>query len=215
MNLLNKFTDNLEFDNYKDFVTNFQITTPDNFNFGYDVVDEYARLCPDKVALVWCNDKEEEKILTFGELKILSDKIANALVSQGIKKGDRVMTMLNRRWEYWAITVACSKVGCVIIPATILLTAKDICYRVNSAEVKLVIATLEDEVLRHINDAVPMFDHETKVFTVADGKVFPNFHDLVGKQPENFMPAEKNHQRRPDADLFYIGNNRQPQNGCS
>ena len=84
MNLLDKFLTKVEHNNYEDFARDTDIIVKDGFNFGYDVVDEYARICPDKVALVWCNHKGEEKIITFGEMKVLSDKVANILHGEGV-----------------------------------------------------------------------------------------------------------------------------------
>jgi len=72
---------------------------PEDFNFGYHVVDAIAEETPDKRAIVWCNTENEERIFTFGELKTLSDKAANMFSASGIGKGDRVMVLLKRHWE--------------------------------------------------------------------------------------------------------------------
>ena len=98
MNLLSKFLDRIEFTDYDDFKANCKLKVPDKFNFAYDVIDEYVRLAPEKRAVLWCNDKGEEKIITFGELALLSKKIASVLKANGINKGDVLMTILNRRW---------------------------------------------------------------------------------------------------------------------
>lgn len=71
------------------------------------------------------------------------------------EKGDFVMSMLNRRWEYWVLVVACCKMGVVLIPATHMLTPKDVAYRVNEAGVKLLFATEEEDVAEHISLALP------------------------------------------------------------
>ena len=97
MNLLSKFLNRTDFSDYDDFRRNAKLCVPSDFNFGFDVVDEYARLCPEKRALVWCNQKGEEKVITFGEMKELSLKMCNVISSYGVKKGDFVMSMLNRR----------------------------------------------------------------------------------------------------------------------
>lgn len=181
MNLLGKFLNRLDFSDYEDF-RNAELIVPESFNFGFDVVDEYARVCPEKRALVWCNSSGDEKFLNFGELSELSDKAVNLFLSLGVKKGDYVMTMLNRRWEYWVITVACHKMGAIIIPATHLLTAKDIYYRCNSAEVKLLISTAEEDVIEHIAAALPKCETVKKcLFTVpVDG--FGCFDDMLNTQ---------------------------------
>ena len=126
MYLISKFLKRTEFDSYEDFYKNAAPQVPPKFNFGYDVVDEYARLSPDKRAIVWCNSKGDERVFTFKDVSEISNRIVNWFISFGIKKGDYVMTMLNRRWEYWMTAVACHKLGAVIIPATHLLTPKDI-----------------------------------------------------------------------------------------
>jgi acetyl-CoA synthetase len=79
MSLLNRFVSQVEFQSYEDFKQNFKIIVPENFNFAFDVVDVYAKEDPKKMALVWCNDRDEEKLLTFKDLKILSDKAAQPL----------------------------------------------------------------------------------------------------------------------------------------
>ena len=168
MNLLQRYSNIRNYKSYDDFCKNFKLNVPENFNFGRDVVDEYARLAPQKRALVWCNDKGAERVITFSQLKELSDKAANLLISLGIKKGDFVMTMLNRRWEYWVLAVACHKLGAPLIPATFLLTAKDIEYRVNTANVKLLVVTNENDVINHVKQAEPAL-RGLKIFTVSDG----------------------------------------------
>lgn len=186
MNLLDRYLTNIECSNYDDFSANTKICVPENFNFGYDVVDEYARLSPNKRALVWCNDIGEEKIITFGELKTLSDKTCNILLSHGLKKGDFVMTMLNRRYEYWIIAVACHKLGIVIVPATYLLTAKDVAYRCNSADIKILFVTGENEVLKHVKEALPICQTLQAVYTTNEQECYLNFDTTLAAASANF-----------------------------
>ena len=129
MNMLSKFVSKVDFDSYEDFVENLKIIVPENFNFAYDVADEIAIKDPNKTAIVWCNDKGEEATFTFGQVKYYSDKAANFFKSIGIKKGDPVMLILKRRYEFWFCLLALHKIGAVCIPATHLLTSKDIIYR--------------------------------------------------------------------------------------
>ena len=147
MNLLNRYLGRTEFADYDDFAENCKLKVPDKFNFAYDVVDEYARICPEKRALVWCNDKGESKTFSFGDISKLSNKIANMLLSYGYKKGDIIMSMLNRRWEFWVLIMACHKIGAVLIPATYMLTPKDISYRINGAGAKVLVSINEDSVI--------------------------------------------------------------------
>ncbi len=189
MNLISKFLKRTEFDSYEDFYENAAPQVPPKFNFGYDVVDEYARLSPDKRAIVWCNSKGDEHVFTFKDVSEISNRIVNWFISFGIKKGDYVMTMLNRRWEYWMTAVACHKLGAVIIPATHLLTPKDIAYRCNSADVKLIIATAEDDVIEHIRLALDKCN--TPCAFTADVEGFINFDAEFEKQSPTLPELEK------------------------
>ena len=115
-----------ELTSQEDFEKNFHLNIPEHFHFAYDVVDEYARTCPQKRALIWCDLKGNERTFTFGDISRLSDKAANVFKAHGLKKGDPVLLMLKRRWQYWVAAVALLKVGCVLIPATAQLQKKDI-----------------------------------------------------------------------------------------
>ena len=143
MDLLDRFTNATQFKDYKDFYHNFRLRVPEGFNFAYDVVDEYARLAPEKRALVWCDDLNEERTFTFADIKRLSDKTANFFLSLGIGKGDAVLVILQRRWEYWTTLMALSKIGAVAIPATHMLMEKDLVYRMEKANVRMVVAAGE------------------------------------------------------------------------
>ncbi|MCR4435943.1 MAG: AMP-binding protein [Clostridiales bacterium] len=151
--MLSKFISREKFTSYEDFVANFKVNVPENFNFSYDVVDEIALNTPDKVAIVWCNDQGDEKIFTFAQMKHYSEKAANFFKSVGIKKGDRVMLILKRRYEFWFCLLALHRIGAVCIPATHLLTAKDIIYRNNAADTKMIVSVAEPEVIRHVEEA--------------------------------------------------------------
>lgn len=127
---------------------------PDNFNFGYDVVDEYAAVSPDKRAMVWCNVENEEHIFTFLDVKRYSNKMANVFREYGIGRGDRVMLVLKRHYEYWFAAVAIHKLGAVMIPATHMLTVDDFVYRINASEVKAIVCTAQDDVPSTIKQAL-------------------------------------------------------------
>ena len=122
--LLRRFCPRLEFDSYEDFKENFKINVPDDFNFGYDCVDAWAETEPGKRALVWCNDRGEERVFTFNDIKAASNRICNYLTSLGISKGDKVMLIMKRRYEYWMTVTALHKIGAVGIPASFQLTEK-------------------------------------------------------------------------------------------
>jgi len=151
--MLEKYVSRVNFDSYEDFVENFKINIPDNFNFAYDVVDEIAAATPDKVAIVWCDEKGAEATFTFGQLKYYSDKAANFFTKVGIGKGDPVMLILKRRYEFWFAILALHKIGAICIPATHLLTTKDIVYRNNAADIKMIVCVAEDEVIHHVEES--------------------------------------------------------------
>lgn len=127
---------------------------PDNFNFGYDVVDEYAAVSPDKRAMVWCNVENEEHIFTFLDVKRYSNKMANVFREYGIGRGDRVMLVLKRHYEYWFAAVALHKLGAVMIPATHMLTVDDFVYRINASGVKAIVCTAQDDLPSTIKQAL-------------------------------------------------------------
>lgn len=208
MNLISKFLSRTEFSSYDDFYKNAVPTVPHKFNFGYDVVDEYARLCPEKRAIVWCNSKGEERIFSFGDVSGISNRIVNYFIAKGIKKGDYIMTMLNRRWEYWMTAVACHKLGAVIIPATHLLTPKDIAYRCNSAQVKLIIATAEDDVVEHIRLAIDKCNAPC-VFT-EDVEGFENFDKGFMAQSDVLPDIDRPYGDDPLLCYFTSGTTGQP-----
>ncbi|MDR1517640.1 MAG: AMP-binding protein [Dysgonamonadaceae bacterium] len=153
--MLEKFLKRTEYTSYQDFVDNFEIIVPKNFNFAYDVVDEWARTNPDKEALCWTNDKGAHRNVSFGELKSISDKTASFFQSLGIGKGDMVMLVLKRNIEFWYAIIALHKIGAVAIPATHLLTDKDFIYRNNAASIKAIVATEEKTLIRHIDTSMP------------------------------------------------------------
>ena len=101
--MLEKFLPRIQFDSYEDFKKNYTVNIPENFNFGFDIVDGWAKEKPENRALVWCNDHNEEKVFTFEDMSKLSNRAANFFASKGVKKGSVVMLILRRRWEYWYV----------------------------------------------------------------------------------------------------------------
>ncbi len=119
----------------------FSVHYPDNFNFGYDVVDDIAVNDPDRRAMTWCNPEGEEHIFTFADMKRWSDKTANFLVDQGIKRGDYVLVVLRRHYQFWFVATALAKIGAVMVPATFMLKEHDLEYRLNGASISSIICT--------------------------------------------------------------------------
>ena len=153
--MLEKFLDKASFESYEDFMQNFKINVPENFNFGYDVVDAWAEKEPNKKALLWTNDQGEVIQFTFADIKRESDKTASFFASQGIGRGDMVMLILKRHYQFWFSIVALHKLGATVIPATHLLTEKDIIYRCEKADIKAIVATGDEIVINHIQKSLP------------------------------------------------------------
>jgi len=137
--MLDKYLPRTEFESYEDFMLNYKVNIPEDFNFGFDIIDGWAERDREKLALLWCDDNGGERRFTFDDLRRLSNQAANYFKSLGIGKGDVVMCVLRRRFEYWITAIALCKLGAVLIPATMLLTAKDVIYRANAAKVKAIV----------------------------------------------------------------------------
>jgi len=148
--MLERFLNQTVFSDYEDFMKNFKLIVPKHFNFGYDVIDAYAEEQPEKEAILWTNDHGEVKHLNYRDYKKFSDQAASYFLTLGIRRGDRVMLILKRRLAWWITMVALHKIGAVAIPATHLLTDKDIIYRCHEAEIKAIIAVGDDDILRNV-----------------------------------------------------------------
>ncbi len=143
-------------------MANFKINAPENFNFGYDIVDAWAEKEPNKKALLWTNDKGEKIQYTFADIKRESDKAAAYFTELGIKRGDMVMLVLKRRYQFWFTITALHKIGATVIPATHLLTEKDIIYRCAAADIKAIVAAGDENVVTHVNASrgrIPTVEH--------------------------------------------------------
>jgi len=175
--ILEKYTGSQEFSSYDDFMEQFHVDVPDDFNFGYDVIDAWAEAMPEKEALLWVNDQGEVQHVTYGAFKNITDQCAAFFQGIGIEKGDRVMLILKRRVEWWYSMVALHKIGAVVIPATHMLTEKDIMYRCHMAGISGIISCGDPLVLGHVQKArrfSPMLRH-----CISIGPIVPNgFYDF-------------------------------------
>jgi len=190
--MLEKYLSQIDFSSYQEFIEKFEILVPDQFNFAFDVVDEIAKKTPDKTAMVWCDDKGSEEVFTFGQMKYYSDKTANFLKSIGIRKGDPVMLILKRRYEYWFCTLALNKIGAITIPATHLLTTKDIIYRNNAADIKMIISVPDPEVIKHVEEAEaksPTLKYKALTGTSREG--WFNLSEEIEKVTDQFVRQDE------------------------
>lgn len=148
--MIERFLKQTTFASQEDYANNLEFIIPDNFNFAYDVMDEWAKEQPNKLALLWTNDEGECIRFSFKDIKEQSDRAAAYLMSLGIGSGDMVMLILKRRYEFWLAMLALHKIGAVAIPATHMLTTHDIVYRNNRASVKAIICAGEEYIMEQI-----------------------------------------------------------------
>lgn len=204
--MLTKYVSRANFESYEDFYQNFSINVPDNFNFAYDVVDEMAVKNPDKIAMVWCDDKGAEATFTFAQMKYYSDKAATFFKNSGITKGDPVMLILKRRYEFWFCHLALHKLGAISIPATHLLTTKDIVYRCNAADIKMIVSVSDQEVISHVEEAEAK-SPSLKVKAIVGGvrESWLDFGAELDKASENFIrPSGDESVTNSDIMLLYF-----------
>lgn len=202
--MVERFITQTKFTSQEDFRENFHFKEQVNFNFAYDVMDEWAKEAPEKLALLWTNDKGECIRFSFKDLKTLSDKAASYFQTLGIGKGDMVMLMLKRRYEYWLTMLALCKIGAVAIPATHLLTAQDIIYRNNRASIKAIICAGEPDITEHILEAMPQSPTVKVLISVDPGApaYFHDWHKEWDNAPEFVRPEFVN--TNDDTMLMYF-----------
>jgi len=179
--MLNRFLPRESFSSYEDFLENYSVDVPDDFNFAVDVVDAWAKTDPDKTALVWCNDAGDERRFSFGDISLESARAAAAFSKLGLKKGDTVLLLLKRRWQFWIYAPAFMRLGVIYIPATIQLTKKDIIYRCEAASVRAVITITENDIAGNVAEALP----ECKDILAA---CFVNSEPKAAEAEEGFNP---------------------------
>src|SRR5512133_1987234 len=204
--ILSRFVNKIHFNSYEDFCENFRVEVPDNFNFAFDVVDEIAKQTPDKIAMVWCDDKGCERVFTFADMSFYSNRAANFFVAEGIQKGDKVMLILKRRYEFWFCILGLHKIGAVTIPATHLLTEKDIVYRNNAAEIKMIVSVGDEELVERIDNARKKSPSLQKVaFIDREIEGSTNFTTVMGRMSSVYSrPAGSNATRNTDPMLLYF-----------
>ncbi len=130
-----------------------EFSNDETFNFAYDVVDELARKCPDKLAMLHISKDKTERRFTFGDMSRYSAMTANYFRSLGIKRGDRVMLVLKRHYQFWFSILALHKIGAVVIPATNQLVKHDFDYRFKAAGVSAIVCTADGDVANYAEEA--------------------------------------------------------------
>ena len=181
-------------------------TADENYNFGFDVIDALAEKCPDKRAMVWLSNEKEEKFFTFGDLKKYSNMTANYFKSLGIKKGDRVMLILKRHYQFWFSMIALHKLGAIAVPATNQLMKKDLVYRFNKAGVKAIVCTADGEVAQACDDSFSTSPTvEIKVIVNGKREGWHDFNEEFAKMSEDFpRPTGEDAPKRDEIMLMYF-----------
>ena len=181
--VIGDFVERVDFNSYEDFFKNFKLKFDDDFNFGFDVVDKYAEIDPDKIALIWTNDNDENHTFTFKEMKEYSNRTVNLLKRIGIKKGDKVMLTLKNRYEWWFCMVALHKLGAIAIPATHMLKLHDIDFRLKQGDVTAIITVEEDTLLPDYEEAEKGLDWDLKKLVIeTDRDGWINFNEAIKEE---------------------------------
>ena len=192
--MIERFLKQTTFVSQEDYEKNLEFIIPEHFNFAYDVMDQWAEQKPEKLALLWTNDEGECIRFSFKDIKEQSDRAAAYFQQLGIGRGDMVMLILKRRYEFWLSMLALHKIGAVAIPATHMLTTHDIVYRNNRASVKAIICAGEDYIMEQV--AGSKSDSPTLETLVSIGpKQADGFHDWHKEwndAPAFVRPADKN-----------------------
>lgn len=200
--MLERFLEQTTFTSQEDFIKHFKVKVPENFNFGYDVVDAWAAENPEKKAILWTNDKGEHIQFTYADLKRYTDMIASYFQHMGIGHGDKVMLILKRRYEFWFSILALHKLGAVVIPATHLLTKKDIVYRCNAAGIKMIVAAGETVITDHILAAMPESPSVEKLISV--GPEYPQGFEDFHKGIESAAPFVRSEHVNTNDDIMLM-----------
>ena len=218
--MVERFLKQTTFTSYEDYNEHLEFIIPEHFNFAYDVVDAWANEAPDKLALLWTNDEGVERRTTFGQLKAESDQTAAYLQSLGIGKGDPVMLILKRRYEWWIAMLALHKLAAVVIPATHMLTKHDIIYRNTRASVKAIVCVDDPYVVGQIEAAMlesPTLETVVVVGNELGGSLYDDKPDLwhswhkeIAAAPAFVRPAEKNENEDTMIMYFTSGTSGEP-----
>ena len=172
---------------------NISFKNEDKFNFAFDVVDELAKKCPNKNAMYYVSNDKKEKTFTFADISRYSSMTANYFESLGIKKGDRVMLVLKRHYQFWFSILALHKIGAIVIPATNLLVEHDFEYRFKAAGVSAIVCTADGDVAHQVDlGAANCPELKTKILVGGKREGWNDFNEELPRYSDVY-------ERRPDA----------------
>ena len=192
---------------YDDFNKKFNIKRPASFNFAYDVADRIAKQEPERLAVLWTDENGACVRYTFGNLLEESNRAANLFSKLGIQKGDKVMLILRRHLQFWPIVMALHKIGAVAVPATHLLTEKDMIYRVNAAQIKMIVATHRNENILNAASAMLLECDSLEQLVILQGERegFVCYDQLLSASPSTWeKPAGDAYPHNEDMLLLYF-----------
>jgi len=200
--MLEQFLTQTSFSSYEELISKFRIAVPKRFNFAWDVVDVVAKKEPGRRALVWCDEKGQEATFTFGQMAELSIRAATFFLSLAIGRGDPVMLILKRRYEYWFCLLGLHRIGAIAIPATHLLTKKDIAYRNNAAAVKAIVCVNDPKVLDNVDASLP--ESPTLKHRIALGVSRDGWRDLLAEMEKAPVKLDRVRTENTDTSLLYF-----------
>lgn len=184
--MIERFLKKTTFTSVEDYNKNLEFIVPENFNFAYDVMDEWAKEQPEKLAMLWTHENGDEIRFTFRDIKEQTDRTAAYFKSLGIGKGDPVMLILKRHYQWWLAMLGLHKLGAIAIPATHMLTKHDIEYRNQRAGVKAIVCANDEYIVSQIKAAMPESPTVKALVTVG------------GEAPEGFHSWDKEWKDAPD-----------------
>jgi len=200
--MLEQFLTQTSFSSYEELISKFRIAVPKRFNFAWDVVDVVAKKEPGRRALVWCDEKGQEATFTFGQMAELSIRAATFFLSLAIGRGDPVMLILKRRYEYWFCLLGLHRIGAIAIPATHLFTKKDIAYRNNAAAVKAIVCVNDPKVLDNVDASLP--ESPTLKHRIALGVSRDGWRDLLAEMEKAPVKLDRVRTENTDTSLLYF-----------
>ena len=202
--MIERFLKQTVFTSQEDYAEHLEFIIPEHFNFAYDVMDAWAAEKPEKEALLWTNEEGECIRFSFADIKEQTDRTAAYFCQLGIGRGDMVMLILKRRYEFWLAMLALHKLGAVAIPATHMLTKHDIVYRNTRAGVKAIVCVGEEYVMSQVKAALPESPSVEILVSVGPKKdeAFHDWHSEWMEAPAFVRPETVN--ANSDTMLMYF-----------
>lgn len=186
-------------------LVDYSFRIPATFNFAYDIVDRIARETPGRRAMRWCNEEGVTRTFTFDDLSRESDRAAGLFQSLGIGRGDMVMLILKRHYQFWIAILGLHKIGAVAIPATNQLQVKDLLYRFESADVKAIVCTADGDITDHVDAAAHLYGKlQSKLIVRGTRPGWMSFDEGLAAQPTFIKPSEEALPAPTDPMLLYF-----------